>query len=231
MVALRPIGAHAHQGICLTDVLDAFCHDAQSQRVSQVDDGLDDHFIGQRTPDAGDETLIDLHGSDRQLAKIRQRRVSGAEVVQRQLGPQLSQRRQDTDCARQIFQQTRLGHLEPDAARTDTTRIDRRCDLLAQMIAGRQLLGGEVHPHPHRRTVPSGLPPAGQFDRRLEHPVADRHHHPGGLGVGQEGARGQQPVVGVLPAKQRLDADDCAVVQIDLRLHEQSELVVCHCAT
>ena len=57
-----------------------------------------------------------------------------------------------------------------------------------------------------------------------QHPFADRHDEAGLLGERDELGRRHQPMVRLLPAQQRLGADDAAAGEVDLRLVVQREL-------
>ena len=65
---------------------------------------------------------------------------------------------------------------------------------------------------------------------RLQHPVAERVDQPGLLGHGDELAGGDHPVLGVLPAQQRLERDELAGPQAEDRLVVQAQLVARQCA-
>ena len=73
---------------------------------------------------------------------------------------------------------------------------------------------------------------AGRPQRRLgaglaQHPVADLGDQPAVLlGGGQEAARREQAVLGVLPADQGLDGHDAAVLEVDDRLVVQPQLIL-----
>ena len=106
VVALRLIGTHSDEGIHLGNLFDAFRDHAQAERVRQIDDGFDDRLVRERPADAGDELPVDLHCSHRQLAKVRQRRVAGAEIVEGDLDAQFAQLLEQPDGARKVFEQT-----------------------------------------------------------------------------------------------------------------------------
>ena len=70
---------------------------------------------------------------------------------------------------------------------------------------------------PQARAWQAGLP---------QHPLADARDQPGLLGQPQELARLDHAALGVVPADQRLEADDLAAAQVDLRLVEEPELAL-----
>jgi hypothetical protein len=68
-----------------------------------------------------------------------------------------------------------------------------------------------------QRRLPAGL---------AQHPAADRHDQAGLLGERDELERRHEPALGVVPAHERLDAGDPAVVELDDRLVVELELAV-----
>ena len=61
-------------------ILDAFRHDAQSQRAAHLDDGLDDPAPA-RMLAAPDQALIDLELAERHLAHTFEAGIAGPEIV------------------------------------------------------------------------------------------------------------------------------------------------------
>ena len=58
-----------------------------------------------------------------------------------------------------------------------------------------------------------------------QHPLADLHDHPRLFGDADELARSDQATLGVLPADERLEADDAVAADRDLGLEEHPELL------
>ena len=69
------------------------------------------------------------------------------------------------------------------------------------------------------------LPGARLRARGAQHPRAERDHEPGHLRERDEVAGGNEPQLGMAPAQQRLDPDDPAARELDLRLIVQKKLV------
>jgi hypothetical protein len=75
--------------------------------------------------------------------------------------------------------------------------------------------------------VGSLVPPAGGLGARQgQHPRAERDDQAGLLGHVDEGARCQQPADRMLPARQRLKADDAAAGAVDDGLVERADQAV-----
>ena len=91
-----------------------------------------------------------------------------------------------------------------------------------------ELHGREIHGHDERwnaRLLPLPCLTAGF----AQDPVADRYDQPRFLGDGDETGGRDQPVVGTVPADQRLDTDNRSFAQIHLRLIVKDELLVLQC--
>ena len=84
-----------------------------------------------------------------------------------------------------------------------------------------EVAGGDVDVHP-QVLRPGGGVGAGA----VQHPGAELGGEPVVLGGGEEGGRRQQPAGGVLPADERLVAEQRLVGQVDDRLVEEPQLLV-----
>ena len=87
-----------------------------------------------------------------------------------------------------------------------------------------ELAHREVDRHPDR-TQPRLLPGPGLGAGGAQHPFADGDDKAVLLGERDELHRAEQPAFGMAPAHQRLDADDLAACQVDLRLVVQYQFV------
>ena len=86
-----------------------------------------------------------------------------------------------------------------------------------------RLTRGDVHRH--RQVDPALAPRALLAQRLVEHPFRQRFDQRAAVGLGHERVGHQQSARGVLPAHQRLDADDPhRPAQLDLGLEVQHEL-------
>ena len=99
-----------------------------------------------------------------------------------------------------------LGDLEPQHAGIGAGRVQRALVRLATSVGVGELAGGQVDGdrHPGPRLAPA----AHLVQRLLDHPVADGHDQPGLLGQRHELRRTDEPPLGVLPADERLEADE-----------------------
>ena len=73
----------------LIGTLDALRHRAQVEDARELDDGGRERGFLSPVRDAVDERLVDLQDVDREAADVVQRRVAGAEVVDRELDAEL----------------------------------------------------------------------------------------------------------------------------------------------
>ena len=120
-----------------------------------------------------------------------------------------------------------LGDLELQLPRRQRGEIHHIRDLGHPAGLG-QLDRRDVHAHV-RRPRPQLAPPCGGLPARLgEHPAAQRHDRAAALRRLDEPARAEQPVLGVLPAHERLGAAHPAVGQAHERLVVQQELAALH---
>ena len=97
---------------------------------------------------------------------------------------------------------------------------------LSTSAAGVELAAGEVDAHEDRLAVGSRrLPTLRLAARLLDHPHADGHDEAGLFGDVDELRRHERAALGMLPAQQRLDADDEAALEVDGRLVDDAQLV------
>ena len=193
--------------------------------MGEVDDGLDDGLVGERTADPCDEAAVNLHCRHRQLLEIRERRVAGAEVVECDLHPQPAQRRQCLHRTGKVFQQARFGDLEADVVSLHQTERHCVAHLAIDVVAVGELLRGEVHPDPQGVGVVLVPPTSSNAHGLTEDPVANRRHQPRRFGERQEVGRCHQATDRMLPANQGFHADNAPVAQVDRGLHVEAQLV------
>ena len=86
------------------------------EAVGEVDDGSRDPGLRIRAVDPVDERLRDLQPVEREALQVLQLRVPGAEVVDRELHPQLLERVEPFRVAAADLHQDRLGDLQGEAA-------------------------------------------------------------------------------------------------------------------
>ena len=101
-----------------------------------------------------DERAVHLQRIDRKAVQIRQRRIAGAEVVERDAHAETLQREDFLRHQFGIFHHHRLGDFEFEAARGDAGFLDRVRDRFEQ-IAAPELHGRNVHRERQRRRNPA----------------------------------------------------------------------------
>ena len=151
-----------------------------------------------------------------------ERRIAGAEIVDRDADAERLQPQQGLLHLHQIRHQHALGQLElePLAGEAGVAQhLLHRLDEVARLeLHARQV-------HRHRRTVEHAAGPAlGTARRLVQRPAADRQHQAALLGDRDELVRQQQAAARMAPADQRLAADEGTVAGAQLRLEVQHEL-------
>src|SRR4051794_12452932 len=142
-VALAEPAPDGAQRLQLVDRLHALGHDAQADRLREVDHQAHEGLVALVDGDRVHERLGDLDHVQRQRAQVAQRRVARAEVVERELDAQGAQRVQALDGALGVLHQQRLGDLEHEPARVDAGGGDRVADGLDEAVV-LELEGGQV---------------------------------------------------------------------------------------
>src|SRR3954468_7115451 len=91
-VPLRAIAPERQQRVELPTRLDALRHDRQAQCVTEAHHRGDDRGVLALDAEAGYEGEIDLYRAEREPLEVAERRVAGAEIVDRQPDTQRLQR-------------------------------------------------------------------------------------------------------------------------------------------
>src|SRR5687768_7051336 len=81
--ALRAVAPERLDTRELRVALDAFDGHAEPEAAGDADDGCHDGLLGRPAVEFGGEGAVDLEPVDVQAAEVRERRVAGAEVVER----------------------------------------------------------------------------------------------------------------------------------------------------
>mmetsp|Transcript_6689 Transcript_6689/g.27999 ORF Transcript_6689/g.27999 Transcript_6689/m.27999 type:complete len:689 (+) Transcript_6689:1417-3483(+) len=115
-----------------------------------------------------------------------------------------------------------LGDLQADRGRRHLQGLDQCLDLGRQVLV-HQVAGRQVDRQPQVQAGVHGL--AREACRAGQHPGAEHADEAGLLGERDELHRRHQAAHRVLPAHQRLGADDAALLQVDLGLQVQAQLV------
>ena len=188
---------------------------AVAQRGDRADDGHGFLILHQVTH----KGLVDLDLVERKAAQVAERRVSGAEIIQRYGDPhgaQLMQRRQG---AHGVLQQDRFRDLQLQPVRPQAGCVEcfpHGGDKIAFLELNRRQVHGNAD---------VGRPVLRLETGHSQHPLADRDDHPRLLGDGDKVQRGDQAADRVVPAQQRLKPGDLARGQIDQRLVVEFELI------
>ncbi|ESU47394.1 hypothetical protein P376_4633 [Streptomyces sp. HCCB10043] len=210
-------------------VLDALGDDDQAERVGQVDGAADDLRVLVVDGQPGHEGAVDLQLADREPAQMDQRRVAGAEVVQRHLHAVCGEPGQGVGGALRVLQQHVLGDLQLERSRGHAVAGEAGGDAPRE-AGGVDVARGDVDRDGHEQAL---RPPAGDLgERRLQDVLREMRHQTGGLGDGDELVRGDPAALRMHPAHQGLqpcdlpvEADLGLVVQFDLaRVQRPAEI-------
>ena len=153
------------------------------------------------------ERAVDLHRRDRQAHEVAQRRVAGAEVVERDADPHRAQGPEDLGRVARVPHGRGLGDLQLERS-AGRTRCRAGCAApCSTSVCSCSCAGADVDAHAQR---PAQLPVPGASlpARLLEDPGADGDQDAAVLGDGDEVQRRHHPALGVPPAHQRLHGDD-----------------------
>ena len=192
--------------------------------MRQRDDGARDGCVVAVAEHIADKAAVDFELVQRQPLEQRQRGVAHAEIVQRQRHAQRLERVHFGQRDFHAVGQHAFGQFELEVLRADAGALDFGYHPLDKLgvaeladadIDRNAQVGGQ------RPARPGGQLLAG----RLQHPLAQWQDQAAFLGHLDEGIRPEQSERRVLPAQQRLDADEAALA-VDLRLVVQPELVL-----
>ena len=210
------MGAQLHQ---LRGFLDPFGGGLDAERVGELGDRADDRARALAGEQVLDEAAVDLELVEREALQIAQRRIAGAEIVER-----------DADAERSAAQWSSFRVASLPSRKIDsvisTSSRPGASPLAASAPQDRLVERAAVELH--RRDVdrdPDMLGPARRLRAGLaDHPRADRDDQAGVLGDGDELDRRDQPARRMVPADQRLERADAVVLEVEQRLVIQLEL-------
>ena len=117
----------------------------------------------------------------------------------------------------------RLGDLERQQRGLDPGLLQSPLNVGEEPVAV-ELLGRDLDRHAD--PMPRHVPGRGAAAGLLQGEAADRHDQAGFLGQRDEVRRGEDALLGMAPADQRLEADDAAAAEVVDRLVEQEELTL-----
>ena len=129
-----------------------------SELMRHVDHRLEQHRALRRG--VVDEALVDLDGVEGKARQVGERRIAGAEIVERQADADLLQLGEHVAGLLGIVHHQRFGELQAEAARLQIGACDHRAHV-ADQVAADQLAAGQIDRNRQRR-VADLLLPAGQ---------------------------------------------------------------------
>ena len=112
VVALAEVAADLAQHVELRAGLDALGDDLEADGLGEADDQAHERRVVVGEREALDELARDLQRVERQVAQVAERRVAGAEVVERELHAEVAELLQRLGAAHGVLDEQRLGHLE-----------------------------------------------------------------------------------------------------------------------
>src|SRR2546425_571309 len=207
-IALVFVAAVPAQELELLRRLDTLGEHPQAQRVPERDDRLRDRRAAAAVGRLDHERPVDLQGVDRQPREVAEARVAGAEVVHRDLPPELLELPEDRNRFLAVVDQHSFGKLELQARRADPPLAQRACDQVCKTRAVK-LPGRDVHADTWCR-VPAGVPFEKLAAGRNEGPFAKRADQVRLLGDRDELRRRDQTTLWVVPSHERLEPRDAA---------------------
>ena len=223
-VALAAVAAHDREHVERRAVLDAFGADLEPQVVAELDQRADHGVRFAAVRHVHDETLVDLHLVERHLIELCQRRIAGAEIVERQADALHTQPRENRHRGRRVLDRRRLGDLEHELAAVDTILCEQSGDAVGKAQvrheARRQVDGA-------REPEPLVLPRAHLLQGRIQHRARELADEPALLGQRDELVRHHYAQARVLPARESFDAvdDPAALHERRFRLVVRNEFV------
>ena len=225
--ALGGRAAEPAQQVALLDGLDALGDGLQAQAAGQPDDRLGDREVLGPVDGVADERAVDLHAGHRQLAQEAERGVAGAEVVEvRRRRPSARSASSEARAASRFCSTDGLGDLEdqrPRPAAASGVRRRRRPSTRPRVV---ERAGREVHRDVRVRREVAGVDRRGDVEAgAVEHPAVEVGDEAVLLGERHERARRDVAADRVVPAGQRLDADQPVRAEVEDGLVVQVELV------
>ena len=194
------------QKLQLLDGFHALRHHFQPQAVRQRHDGVHDGGVVGVGRQIGDEGAVDLEKVDRKTLQVAQRRVAGAEIVDRHPHAHALEGSQGRDIVVGMVHQDAFGQFQFQARGLEAG-FGEQSPHQAGQVALVELAGRQIDRH--AQPGPAVLMQLADFaDGGAQHPLAQRQHQAAVLGDRDEAGRRQQPEFGVIPADQRLGAGD-----------------------
>ena len=134
-VSLEAVAAARVEELELLARAPALGDDLEPQAPRQPDDRLGDRRVARVGLEIGDERDVDLQRVDREVLEVRQRRVPGPEVVDRDPEALVAQLVEHAADRVEVVQQRGLGHLELEPRRLAARVADDRRDTMGEVLA------------------------------------------------------------------------------------------------
>ena len=161
--------------------------------------------------------------SNGKALQIGQRRIAGAEIVEREPGAKLADPLQHLRGVLGIFHHHGFGELELERAARHHRARQHAAQILNEIVA-QQLPRRDVDAGEQRIAQPQGALPGAELLRgALQHEQAELDDQPGLLGDGDELGGRHAAELWMVPARQRLEAGDRAVFEPHDRLVEDGD--------
>ncbi len=209
--------------------LHALGHGLESERLAEHHDGARKLRSLARLGQAAHEGAVDLEDIDRETVQVRQRRVAGTEVVDREPNAQRLQLAELDQVRLGVVHHRAFGQLDQQALGLEAGDFQRVTDV-ADQVALLQVPARDVHGDAQalaRRDAAAPLLDATAGV--LQHPAPERDDLARLLRHRDELPRQHAAVHGVLPAHEGLDAEQLRGLQVDDRLELEEELAPGEC--
>src|SRR5690606_21712936 len=167
-------------------------------------------------PEALDEALVDLDLVDFEVAQVPERGIAGAEIVERDAEAFRAQPPERSAHGLVLIEYDTFGHLELELAWADPGLAHDRAEPVGKALVAEL---GRRHVDRDGQLGPLARDRAGF----VQDPVAERGDQAGFLGHGHEDLGRDPAAARMVPAEQRLEADDLAFAGIDHRLVVDAE--------
>ena len=165
-----------------------------------------------RDPGLADEAAVDLELVEHGLVQIADRRIAGAEIVERDADAERAQALQHIEGRAIVAEEHAFGDFELDPVAGQLVAGERLADDVRQRRRD-DLLGADVE-----RDGDRFRPGRGGAAGFVDHPVADRRHEPAFLGDRDEDVGRDEAALRMIPADQRLEPDQLLGLGVDQRL-------------
>nr|GEU28309.1 hypothetical protein [Tanacetum cinerariifolium] len=224
-IALAVVAAGVGQQIALLRGFHAFRNHFQAQLVGHDDDRFRQGHVARVRRQVAGERAVDFQVIDIELFQVRQRRIAGAEIVERDLDAGVAQLQQLVADGGVDVEQQPLGDFHHQRLPGQPQRAQvLQPGCIAAVLAlefQRRLVEADLE-----RGIDLAPPALGPAGPGLEHPLADVEDQPARFGQRNEFGRADHAALRVAPADQGLGLMDASAGQVDDGLEVQRQLVV-----